>query len=408
MKPGVDVISRAFPPPRVPPTDTGVAFIIGATAAGVTPAPPAYQLVHSLTEYTAVFGTRSGVGIATYDAVDVFFREGGSQAYISRTNPGTLVAAEAADEPPKKSGRGGNSVEPTVVDPTIQAALDQLVKLLGPGQVLIADPTLAAVQANQSAVLAHCAANNRVGLLTCADGTSASVIAAGTALQSDANARYGALFAPSAIVPGVTAGTTRTVPYSAVQAGILARNDVIYSQNQPAAGILGESVFVLDVNGHYTDQNYHDLNEASVTAGRLLWDGVRTYGLRSCVPYTTAPDWANFGWVRLNMAIVAQADVIGEQYIFRCIDGRGHTIGDFAADLNAMLAQFWNDDALFGATPEDAFNVNVGPSVNTPTTLANGELHAVLSVRMSPAPEWVVIEIVKVAPNVPLPAAVAA
>ena len=34
---------------------------------------------------------------------------------------------------------------------------------------------------------------------------------------------------------------------------------------------------------------------------------------------------------------------------------------------------------------------------------ANGELHAVLSVRMSPAAEWVVIEIVKVASNQALP-----
>jgi hypothetical protein len=407
MKPGVDVISRSLPPPRIPPTDTGVGFVVGATAAGVTPTPPQYALMHSMTEYVAVFGARTGVGIATYDSAEVFFREGGSQLYVSRTNPGVMAAeAEAGDEPPPKKGSraGGDTVEPTVVDPTVQAALDALVKALGPGQVWIADATLAANAANQAALLAHAAAKNRVALCSCADGTATAIAAAGTALQSDTNARYGALFAPSAIVPGVTPGTTRTVPYPAVQAGMLARNDNVYTPNQPAAGVLGMSVYCLDVAAHFTDAEYNTMNEASVTCGRLLYGGVRTYGNRSCVAAATAPDWSMFGWPRLNMAIIARADAVGEAFIFKCLDGRGHMLGDFAGALSAMLAGYWEADALYGDSPQEAFDVNVGPSVNTPTTIANGELHAVLSVRMSPSPEWVVIEIVKVAPNVPLPA----
>ena len=67
-----------------------------------------------------------------------------------------------------------------------------------------------------------------------------------------------------------------------------------------SAGALGQAVYALDVNGHYTDQEYHDLNEASVTMARLLYSGVRTYGERSCVDWDLSPDWANFGWARLN------------------------------------------------------------------------------------------------------------
>ena len=43
----------------------------------------------------------------------------------------------------------------------------------------------------------------------------------------------------------------------------------------------------------------------------------------------------------------------------------------------------------------EAYVVNVGPSVNTPATIADGQLCAVLSVRMSPHAELVRIQIVK-------------
>lgn len=437
MRPGVDVISRALPPPRSAPTDTGVAFIVGATAEG-----NGVSLVQSMTEYVAVLGDRSAVAgeQATYDAADVYFREGGNKLWVSRTNPGvgTFAAPEslsaddmegmtrseliayANEEGVDTAGWSNTSKAdiiaalqaqtaptPMLLDPTIVTALDAFTKDLGPGQVFIADPLLAADAANQSALLAHAAACNRVALLSCPDGTSAQIIAAGEALQLDANSRYGALYAPSATVPGVVAGTTRTVPYTAVQAGILSRNDVSYSPNQAAAGDLGQSLFALDVAGHFTDQEYHDLNEASVAMARLIYGGVRTYGTRSCVDPVAVPQWRDFGWVRLNMALVAEAEAIGEHYVFTQIDGRGHTLADFSGDLSAMLAGYYDDGSLYGATPEEAYSVDVGGTVNTPETIANGELHAVMAVRMSPNAEWVVIEIVKVASNQALPGTVA-
>lgn len=409
MIPGVDVISRAAPPPRTPPTDTGVTFIVGPTATGMTAA--SVTLVHSMTEYVALLGARTG-GPVTYDAADVFFREGGSKLYISRTNPGTGLLEAAAGEGAAvtKAAKaiatavGEEVPELQAADPTIAAALAAINADYGPGQVLIADPTLAAVAANQSALLAHCAANNRVGLCSCVDGTATALAAAGTALRSDTNARYGALFAPSAIVPGVTAGTTRTVPFSAVAAGIISRNDAVYSQDQPAAGQWGQTVYTLDLASRFTDTEYQTLNDAGVDMARVMYGGVRLYGFRSLVDPVATPAWKAFTWSRLNMAIVAQADAIGERYVFSVLDGRGHTLSAFGGDLSAMLGDFWAADALFGATPEEAFSVDVGPSVNTPTTIANGELHAVLTVRMSPFAEHVVIEIVKVASNEALPA----
>jgi hypothetical protein len=412
------VISRALPPPRSAPTDTGVAFIVGPTVTTNI----AYRLVHSLTEYVGVFGDRTGVGIPTYDAADAYFQEGGSLLYVAPTNavgPFTLESGgtyEYDEEPQQEQQTKGRAKAETaeaepgllVADVGITAALARLTEDLGPGQILIADMTLAAAVANQSALLAHAAATNRVALLSCIDGTATTLTNAGTALQADANARYGALFAPSAILPGIVAGTTRFVPYAAVQAGIIARNDLSYSPNQPAAGELGQAVYALDVNGRYTDLELQNLNVAGVTIARVVYGGVRTYGERSCVNPTATPTWLMFGSARLNMAITAEAQAIGEHYVFSQIDGRGHTQSQFGGELSAMLLGYYNEGSLYGATPEEAYAVDVGSSVNTPATIANGELHAVISCRMSPGAEWVVIEIVKVASNQALPGAIAA
>jgi hypothetical protein len=61
-----------------------------------------------------------------------------------------------------------------------------------------------------------------------------------------------------------------------------------------------------------------------------------------------------------------------------------------------VLMAYYIDGSLYGATPDEAFSVDVGPDVNTSVTLAAGELRAVLTVRMSPFAEVVRIEIVKV------------
>lgn len=51
----------------------------------------------------------------------------------------------------------------------------------------------------------------------------------------------------------------------------------------------------------------------------------------------------------------------------------------------------------------EAFIVDVGDSVNTPDTLANLELHADISLRMSPFAELILLSIFKVAVSQNLP-----
>src|SRR4051794_40819534 len=88
-RPGVVISQRSTPPTRSAPTDTGVSFVVGLTDAGsLTP-----TLVRSLSDFERLFGPRVSYSVL-YDAMDVFFREGGNRAYISRVvGPNPVIAS---------------------------------------------------------------------------------------------------------------------------------------------------------------------------------------------------------------------------------------------------------------------------------------------------------------------------
>jgi hypothetical protein len=430
-RPGVEIIARdQAPPPSGPPTDTSVFFAVGDTAIG----PTVPTLIRSLSSYETTFGDRSG-GTLLYDSVEAFFREGGTRVYISAVpvTPTTLVALSqdeydelaagtraeidkaatelGVEDPgslPNKEAVLAAIREASANAPTTRAAtptqlidaLNKFDKGLGPGQVAIPGTVDTATQAE---ILDHAEACNRVALLDTVDAPpdAATLVQQATALHTYPTARYGGLFGPWAVLPGIAAGTTRKVPYSAVEAGIMARNDRVFTANEAAAGNRGHaeglSLAAIDVRERYTDAEYEQLNDAGVNMARMIYGGVVTYGYVTLVDRVTDQLHLSLGNARLYMAIKAQAEAIGERYVFAQLDGRRRTIAQFGGELAAMLIPFWEKDALFGATAGEAFQVDVGDQVNTEETMAAGELHAVMKVKMSPFDELVVIEIVKVA-----------
>lgn len=94
-KPGSIVTLRTTPSTPSIPTDTGVWFVAGLTDRGpLTP-----KLVNNLNEFVQIFGDRVTYS-PLYDALDLYFREGGNRAYVSRVvgpaaAPGTLTLNDA-------------------------------------------------------------------------------------------------------------------------------------------------------------------------------------------------------------------------------------------------------------------------------------------------------------------------
>lgn len=462
--PGATVTTRATAPPRSAPVATGVLFAAGFCQQG----PTTPQTIRNLTDYVNTYGIRVSYGLL-YDALDVFFQEGGSQAICARvigpspvkathtflTSSSTNSLVVTADS----YGDYGNSISVAILaglvsgyrvqvsynsvivetsgDLTTQAdavawsagsqyvtiaagngsgapaditatalsggtddhadatdthwlnAINLFTKDLGPGQIAMPGRSTGTAHAN---LLAHAQANNRRALIDYADsGDRATLVTAAATDMALNGSQYGQGYAPWGIVGGITSGTTRTVPYSAVAAGQLARNDNAgITPNQPSAGLTyGVSNSLIGLSQPaWLDADRELLNDAGITVGLIKNGSIVTWGLRSLADPTQDAEWLLFSNSRLVMAIVAQAQAIAESYVFEQIDFRGLLEADFAMDLTGMLIPFSNEGSL------NNYSVDVGPQVNTPETLAALELHALISLQPAGAAEVVVVEIV--------------
>ena len=368
-RPGVTVELVDDAPSGQAVLDSGQAFFVG-----IATTPPAEAVrLRSLAEYEDGVGPRTE-GQVLYDSVAAYFAEGGAVLYVA------AAAAEAG----------------------VDDALDLFPYELGPGQVAAPGITTTAVQ---DALLLHAEATRRVVLLDAADDDDVvAITAAATRLHGDPRARSAAFFAPWAVYPGPAVGSTTNVPYSAVQAGLIARSDAAtQNPNLAAAGVNGIARGALGLTQTYADADREDLNEAGVTVAVTKYGTIRTYGARS----VAGPDeltWMWFGGAREVMTVAHQADAVGENYVLKQIDGQGALFASFNADLKGMLLEHYGRGALYGATPEEAFSVNTGASVNTPTTIAAGEIHAVIRLKTSPTAEWVHVVVVKTALDRPIAA----
>jgi hypothetical protein len=285
----------------------------------------------------------------------------------------------------------GNDDRANITDTQWQNALNAIGEQYGPGQVSMPG-RYSTVAYNQ--LTGHAQTNNRVALL---DLPNSGTVATLQGAAAGINSRFAAAFCPWVVIPGVTTGTTRTVPPCAFIAGLLARNDPTLGPDTPAAGNNGQAMYVVDLSQpDWSDSQRTSLNTQSCNVIRRMFGGIRNYGWRSLTNATTDPGWVDFGNARLYMDLSAELDAVGEQYVFMPIDGQnGATISAFHGSLAAVLLNHYNKGDLFGDSADQAFSVDTGPSVNTLATIANNELHAVCQVKMSPMAEWVQILIAK-------------
>jgi uncharacterized protein len=258
------------------------------------------------------------------------------------------------------------------------------------------------------ALLNHAQANNRVALCDSPDTATASTITtlAGTDQAGATDPSYGTMCAPWVSYPAVPTGTVvvpppRVVPPSALVAGLVARNDGTNDSNVAAAGPNGISSAALDISQTYVDADRDALNTAGVCVIRNIpgQGGVQLYGYRSL---SLDPNWTDLANVRFRMQLISDALKIGAQFNFAQIDPQGLLLSAFNGALVADLAGYYAKGSLFGATAADAFSVNTGSTVNTPTTIANRQLCAIENVRMSPSAELVSITIVRYPVTQPL------
>src|SRR5215831_2466374 len=199
---------------------------------------------------------------------------------------------------------GGADDRNNIVDANWASALALDTPDKGPGQVSAPGQT---TSARHLQLLAHAAANRRIAVLDAPDTSTAATLTALAATDRAGNQRYGAMFAPWLVAPGITPGTTRSIPPSALVAGLIARNAGL-GPASPSAGDLGISLFATALSQPaWDDPTRQTLNNGGVDVIRLMFGQVRVYGWRTLVDSTADPTWANLGGSRTFMAIASDA-----------------------------------------------------------------------------------------------------
>lgn len=343
-------------------------------------------------ETSPVFADKAeAIGWAATNAVHFTLSDlAGAGDPVRVAAPGTLLATGA-------DNRGA------ITDAEWTEALARLTADLGAGQVCAPGRTTSAIHL---ALLEHARTRNRHAVLDLADTpTVATLIAAAQAANAAPNAggRFGRAVWPWAVVPGLTAYSTRLVPYSAVECGLIARVDAAGNPNQASAGEPeGAARWALGLSQDtrsLTDADRESLNEAGVTVALVFGDGGGpvTYGNRTLRGRAQDPLWVQSSGSRLAMAIAASGGPIVRAHVHKQIDGKRVRQGQLAGELGVMLGRLYDKGAIFGDTPDDAYAVDTGPQVNTPETIAAGQLRAHVSFRASPGAERVTLELVRVA-----------
>lgn len=271
--------------------------------------------------------------------------------------------------------------------PDWAAALALFTADLGPGQVLIPGVG-AAAGTHHAALLAHGAATGRTALLdTDPVATVGNLTTLSAALTAAAGSTNAALLAFNG---------TGSVPASAVVAGLIARGDarVGHANHAPAGpqgGILAGVITGATLTGaaRFTDANLNTLHDAGINVIKTTADGPTLYGFRS-LSNTGAYQQLSVG--RLVMQVEDELARIGEQFLFRTIDGRGQLYAEFDGAIRGYLLPLWRGGALYGEVADDAFDVEV-IGINTPVDAAAGRLKAQVEIKASSHAETVFIDI---------------
>lgn len=357
----VEVSTVASPPPA-PKTVTGTLFAAGTVGSG----PSTVQKISGLAEFRALYGTRATANAALHDALQTFFAEGGSVAYVAATTSPT---------------------------PDWDAVLELFTADLGPGAVCITGigPDAA------TPLGTHCETTGRLGLVAAEETETATTAATNAATISGEDGSDHLVYVwPWVTVPGLE----DPIEPLGFAAGVRARAHAANVAQSPIQVDFGSSRFVNGVETASTDAEWETLNTAKVSTVRVVSGKVRMYGwkLTALMAGDTSGNLNGAQFRDVLNAIKWDASQIAERFVGRLIDGRGVTLGAFYGDLTGLLSSYTSKGALFakvvdGKEIDPGYTVNVGESVNSAIDLAAGELKAEIGMRLSPTAEFVTITV---------------
>ena len=359
---GVSVTTRTARASGGAQSRTGTLFLCGPAASVAS----GQVTLSSIDDFEAAVGIRAGVTIPSWDAVEFFFGAGGSKVVYA----------------------------PFAVDFGDALALIDDQKY-GPGQLAVVGVVPGATLYQDMQTLSM--TTNRVALRDVTQNGSPTQMKA-DGLLAPTSDEYGASFAPWLTIPpppGVIGAAPREIPASIVIAALCSDVDSDGNPNRAAAG---DDYPVQYATGMTVEVNQVD-RAGLFQSGVNAFDDefiLENWGFQTNLAEDPAQPYWQFNCSRARMALVDASRQRARPFMFRPLDGRGKLEGQLQSAVEDECAVMYGNDVMYGATPEEAYSVNVSSSVNTSSTIAQGELKAVASVVWTMHAKAVDIELVTV------------
>jgi hypothetical protein len=281
------------------------------------------------------------------------------------------------------------------------AALALFTPDLGPGAVAVPGLYDGTDTDEYDAILAHCVANKRIGLVSFAP--TASVAAArGVSTAYKATDQTGqehlAFYYPNVVIPSGT-GVNLSVPPEAYVAAVRARTIKTSGPWRAYAGVVSESRFVTGLATSVSRANGDLLDADRINAIRIINGSVRIYGARS---HSTVTSQWRFITNRDTMNyVVFKAEESLEPLVFSGIDGRGGVYLAIRSALQGVLEPIRQAGGFFemfdtqGRKVDSGYTITVDDSLNPIAQLETGLIKARVGVRVSSVGDKIDVSIIK-------------
>ena len=366
-------IIKSGNPPPIAAASTSIALFIGWAPSG--PTEKAVRIA-SFVDYETSFGTLNDPRSLLGHALTHFFDNGGTDAFVLRI-----------------AGADGGFIAPT--DGTFVQALNAAFVEGGPVAAidtfnLICVPGL--TDAAATAMLQAYAAAHRAFLIAdCEENATVASLPASLAGKTGANAANAALYFPWVIAPDPLNGSPRAFPPCGFVAGIYARSDASRGvwkapANESLVGASGLTVMV-------GNADQERLNLLGVNCLRNFPGlGLVVWGARTLAGTEARASELKYVNVRRLMIFVEQSVDAGTKWA--AIEPNGAALWTkLRASVDDFLGGLWENGALIGDTPTQAYFVKCDATTMTQADIDNGVLNIVIGVAPVQPAEFVIFTI---------------
>lgn len=317
--------------------------------------------------------------------------------------PATLAATNLGTAPNGVVGANDNLTTLNAIN--YQAGIDTLKKididLLCVPDAITTWPTANShfqpsdTQSIQAYMVAHCEQmQDRFAILDASEATAGAatftpVLNQRAGLNSDNG--FGALYFPWIGIQSPFGSGQIFVPPSGHTAGVYANNDNVYDEAHAPANEPIISALSLEVNLSDADQG--PLNQQGINVIRSFTnDGILIWGARTIAP----PDQTAWTYINVRRLLTYIEKTVREGTRFAVFQPNNLSLWQQVKRMvNDFLMGLWTSGDLFGATPDNAFQVLVDASLNTPAVVALGQMIVQVTVVPTHPAEFIVFRVIQ-------------